>query len=104
MKRIILLTTTAFFISCSFNSKSKAVIETVDSITIVDSSYIQKKPSSIKTSSGYSTDPNYQPTVSEKGEYHTIDNNAKQIQYQGSAEQKRDIDMINEYARTHPGF
>lgn len=55
-------------------------------------------------SSGYSTDPNYTPTISNKGKYHTIDGKKKQIQYQGSSEQKRDLDMIDEYMRTHPDF
>lgn len=56
------------------------------------------------TSSGYSTDPNYTPTISNKGKYHTIDGKKKQIQYQGSSEQKRDLDMIDEYMRMHPDF
>lgn len=54
------------------------------------------------TSSGYSTDPDYHPTVSNEGDYHTIDGNNRQIQYQGSQEQQRDLDMIDEYMRTHP--
>ena len=53
-------------------------------------------------SSGYVK--GFKPTKSPKGEYHTIDGRAKQIQYQGSAEQQRDLDAIDEYARTHPGF
>ena len=57
-----------------------------------------------KTSSGYSPDPNYKPTVSSSGDYHTIDWRRKQIQYQGSAEQKRDLDMIDEYMRKNPNF
>lgn len=55
-------------------------------------------------SSGYSTDSNYTPTISEEGKYHTIDGRKKQIQYQGSSEQKRDLDIIDEYMRTHPDF
>lgn len=55
-------------------------------------------------SSGYSTDPNYRPTVSDDGDYHTIDGKRRQIQYQGSQEQQRDLDMIDEYMRTHPEY
>lgn len=55
-------------------------------------------------SSGYSTDPNYKPTVSDNGDYHTIDGKRRQIQYQGSAEQKRDLDMIDAYMRNNPNF
>lgn len=56
------------------------------------------------TSSGYMGEDKYKPTIHEKGNYHTIDSTKKQIQYQGSKEQKNDLDAIDEYARTHPGF
>jgi|GEM_PF-2608057 len=56
------------------------------------------------TSSGYMSEDEYKPTVNDKGEYHTIDGTKNQIQYQGSKEQKNDLDAIDEYARTHPGF
>ena len=35
-----------------------------------------------KTSKGYTSDPNYKPTVDDRGSYHTIDGKRKQIQYQ----------------------
>lgn len=55
-------------------------------------------------SSGYSSDPNYSPTINDKGKYHTIDGKNKQIQYQGSKEQQSDLNMIDEYSKTHPDF
>lgn len=71
------------------------VVEGVESSSLIsDESYT--------VSSGYSTDPNYRPTVSDDGDYHTIDGKRRQIQYQGSQEQQRDLDMIDEYMRTHP--
>ena len=56
------------------------------------------------TSSGYTTDPNYTPTIDTRGEYHTIDGNNRQIQYQGSAEQQRDLEMIDQYLQEHPEY
>ena len=50
--------------------------------------------SSVVTSSGYSPDPNYHPTVSSTGKYHTIDGNARQEQFQGSQEQAEQLEMI----------
>lgn len=47
-----------------------------------------------KTSSGYSSDKNYKPTVDNKGSYTTIDGKRKQIQYQGSKEQKEHLDEM----------
>jgi len=55
-----------------------------------------------ETSSGYKED--YKPTVNKDGEYHTINGDAKQVQYQGSQEQKKDLDAIDKYAAEHPGF
>lgn len=60
--------------------------------------------SDYKTSSGYSDNPAYKPTVSNDGDFHTIDGKRRQIQYQGSAEQKRDLDMIDEYMKNNPDF
>lgn len=49
-----------------------------------------------KTSKGYTSDPDYEPTVDDNGEYHTIDGKRKQIQYQGSKEQQ---DQLNEMSK-----
>lgn len=57
-----------------------------------------------KTSSGYMDEEEYTPTVTPDGEYKTIDGTANQVQYQGSQEQKNDLDAIDEYAREHPDF
>lgn len=55
-----------------------------------------------ETSSGYKED--FEPTVNKDGDYHTINGDAKQVQYQGSQEQKNDLDAIDKYAAEHPGF
>lgn len=57
-----------------------------------------------KTSSGYMDEDEFTPTVTPEGEYKTIDGTANQVQYQGSQEQKNDLDAIDEYAREHPDF
>lgn len=49
----------------------------------------------VETSSGYSTDPNYKPTVDDQGKYHTINGDTKQQQYQGSQEQKKDLEEMD---------
>lgn len=56
------------------------------------------------TDRGYTSDPNYDPTFDERGEYHNNGNGRRQIQYQGSREQHRDLEDINRYMRDHPGF
>ena len=55
-----------------------------------------------ETSSGYKED--FEPTVNKDGDYHTINGDDKQIQYQGSQEQKKDLDAIDKYAAEHPEF
>lgn len=47
-----------------------------------------------KVSSGYMNDKDFKPTIDPKGEYHTIDGKNKQIQYQGSLEQKKDLEEM----------
>ncbi len=76
------------------------VVEVVE----VAESTAKSTDESYQVSSGYSTDPHYRPTVSDNGKYHTIDGKRRQIQYQGSQEQQRDLDMIDEYMRTHPEY
>lgn len=70
----------------------------------VSNGEVESYDESYSVSSGYSTDPDYRPTVSDDGDYHTIDGRRRQIQYQGSQEQQRDLDMIDEYMRTHPEY
>lgn len=60
--------------------------------------------SSYEESSGYMDEKEYTPTVNKDGEYHTIDGKKKQIQYQGSKEQKSDLDKIDQYMKDHPDF
>jgi len=81
-------------------SEDSAIPETVEQIESPSSS----SDESYSVSSGYSTDPDYRPTVSDDGDYHTIDGKRRQIQYQGSQEQQRDLDMIDEYMRNHPDY
>ena len=64
-------------------------------LTKVNSSTSEGTSSStVVTSSGYSPDPNYRPTVSSTGKYHTIDGKARQEQFQGSQEQAEQLEMI----------
>ncbi len=55
-------------------------------------------------SSDYIDEKEYKPTVSKDGDYHTIDGSKKQIQYQGSKEQKADLKAIDDYMKEHPDF
>ena len=41
---------------------------------------------------------------SDEGEYHNIKTGKKQIQYQNSREQKKDLDDIDKYSKDHPDF
>ncbi|MBR3496019.1 MAG: hypothetical protein IKH37_04720 [Prevotella sp.] len=41
---------------------------------------------------------------SDVGEYHNIKTGKKQIQYQNSREQKKDLDDIDKYSKNHPDF
>ena len=85
-------------VSSNEPTEDTTVVEVVEDVESSSSS----SDESYTVSSGYSTDPNYRPTVSDVGDYHTIDGKRRQIQYQGSQEQQRDLDMIDEYMRTHP--
>jgi len=51
---------------------------------------------------GYKED--FEPTVNKDGDYHTINGDSKQIQYQGSEEQKKDLDAIDKYMEENPNF
>ncbi len=53
---------------------------------------------------GYTSDPDYSPTFDSRGDYHNNGTGDRQIQYQGSREQQRDLDAIDKYSRDHPGF
>ena len=91
MKKFFILSVFSLTIfSCSNNNKYQHSFKTSES--------------EYETSKGYTSDPNYKPTVDARGEYHTIDGRRKQIQYQGSQEQKRDLDLIDEYMRNNPEF
>ena len=57
-----------------------------------------------KIEKGYSSDEDYTPTFSKDGEYHNAGTDDRQIQYQGSREQKSDLEDIDRYAREHPDF
>ena len=62
--------------------------------TFTSSTSEEASQSTVVTSSGYSPDPNYHPTVSSTGKYHTIDGRARQEQFQGSQEQADQLEMI----------
>lgn len=55
-----------------------------------------------ETSSGYKE--GFEPTVNEHGDFHTINGDAKQVQYQGSQEQKKDLEAIDEQMKENPNF
>ena len=57
-----------------------------------------------KIDKGYTTDPDYSPTFHKDGQYHNNGTGDRQIQYQGSREQKNDLDAIDRYSREHPDF
>lgn len=59
------------------------------------SSRYKENNTEVETSRGYSTDPNYKPTMDDQGRYHTINGDARQQQYQGSQEQKRDLEEMD---------
>lgn len=79
------------FIACDnkLNTTHMGTQTTISSSVSEDASH-----STVVTSSGYSHDPNYHPTVNSTGKYHTIDGNARQEQFQGSQEQAEQLEMI----------
>ncbi len=46
----------------------------------------------------------YSQDSSSSGSYHNRETGEKQIQYQDSREQQKDLNDIDNYARDHPGF
>ena len=46
----------------------------------------------------------YNQDSSSSGSYHNRETGEKQIQYQDSREQQKDLNDIDNYARDHPGF
>lgn len=93
MKKVLLtLAVTAMtFVACD-NRPNTTYIGTPS--TVSPSTSGDASSSTVVTSSGYSPDPNYHPTVSSTGKYHTIDGNARQEQFQGSQEQAEQLEMI----------
>lgn len=69
-----------------------------------DKEQSERRANAKGTSTGYTSDPDYKPTVSKDGDYTTIDGNQKQVQYQGSKEQKSDLDAIDAYMKNNPNF
>ena len=92
--RTVLLTITVVamsFVACD-NRPNTTYQETPTSVSLSTSE--DASNSTVVTSSGYSPDPNYHPTVSSTGKYHTIDGKARQEQFQGSQEQAEQLEMI----------
>lgn len=107
MKKIFILAASVLFISSCNMKKSNSEQALQDSIRVADSmavveaaAYEAEKAAmendEIQTSSGYSSDPNYKPTISSDGKYHTIDGKARQKEFQGSLEQKQQLEMLDE--------
>ena len=93
MKKVLLTITVAAlaFVACD-NRPNTTYMGTQTSATPSTSG--ESSQSTVVTSSGYSPDPNYHPTVSSTGKYHTIDGKARQEQFQGSQEQAEQLEMI----------
>jgi len=93
MKKMLLTITVAAmtFVACD-NRPNSACIRTQTNVS--PSSSDESSQSTAVTSSGYSPDPNYHPTVSSTGKYHTIDGRARQEQFHGSQEQAEQLEMI----------
>ena len=113
MKKIMILPVSLLLMSCSFSSKSQNSEQALqDSIRVADSIAADEAEQAaaaayddeVQTSSGYSSDPNFKPTISPNGKYHTIDGKARQIEFQGSLEQKQQLEMLDEYERNHPEY
>lgn len=79
------------FVSCDNRSNTTYMGTPVE---VGSSTSEEVSNSTVITSSGYSPDPNYHPTVSSTGKYHTIDGRARQEQFQGSQEQAEQLEMI----------
>ncbi|WP_390599744.1 hypothetical protein [Bacteroides sp. f07] len=105
MKKIFILAASVLFISSCNMKKSTPEQALQDSIRVADSLAVleyEKEQAmydddEIQTSSGYSSDPNFKPTISPNGKYHTIDGKARQIEFQGSLEQKQQLEMLDNY-------
>lgn len=98
MKKIISLTLCAIaFIACS--EKEKTTSASND-----EGASINAATATPQTSSGYTSDTDYSPTVDSRGDYHTIDGRGRQVQYQGSYEQQRDLDLIDAYLMEYPEY
>ena len=110
MKKIFILPASVLFISSCNMKKSTSEQALQDSIRVADSIAVleyekeQAMYDEIQTSSGYSSDPNFRPTISPDGKYHTIDGKARQIEFQGSLEQKQQLEMLDEYEKNHPDY
>ena len=114
MKKILILAVSTLFIS-SCNMKKgdpehalQDSIRVADSIAAVEASALEAEQAivydEVQTSSGYSSNPNFRPTISSNGKYHTIDGKARQIEFQGSLEQKQQLEMLDEYERNHSDY
>ena len=117
MKKIFILAVSALFISSCNMKKSDPEQALQDSIRVADSiaaveaaAYEAEQAAAaayddeVQTPSGYSSDPNFKPTISPNGKYHTIDGKARQIEFQGSLEQKQQLEMLDEYEKNHPDY
>lgn len=110
MKKIFILAASVLFISSCNMKKSNSEQALQDSIRVADSIAVleyekeQAMYDEIQTSSEYSSDPNFRPTISPDGKYHTIDGKARQIEFQGSLEQKQQLEMLDEYEKNHPDY
>lgn len=117
MKKILILAVSALFISSCNMKKGDPEQALQDSIRVADSiaareatAYEAEQAAAaayndeVQTSSGYSSDPNFKPTISPNGKCLTIDGKSRQIEFQGSLEQKQQLEMIDEYEKNYPDY
>ena len=106
MKKIFILAASVLFISSCNMKKSNSEQALQDSIRVADSIAVleyekeQAMYDEIQTSSGYSSDPNFKPTISSDGKYHK----ARQKEFQGSLEQKQQLEMLDEQENTNSDY
>ena len=81
---------------CNKSNEYESLLESRDrQYRIERSTNSPSQTQEYKTSKGYADDPDYEPTVDDNGEYHTIDGKRNQVQFQGSKEQADQLEEMN---------
>ena len=104
MKKIFILAASVLFISSCNMKKSNSEQALQDSIRVADSIAVLEYEKEQAMYDEIQTSSNFKPTISSNGKYHTIDGKARQIEFQGSLEQKQQLEMLDEYEKNHPDY